>query len=72
MMGCGQAFFKYGIEPEQGAIAVVRPDLCEFLVRSPPTYHSHTNSTADVSRILTLTNANELSSFFEGCLNMVE
>ncbi|EGU79878.1 hypothetical protein FOPG_10199 [Fusarium oxysporum f. sp. conglutinans race 2 54008] len=27
MLGCGQAFSKYGINAEQGAIVVVRPDL---------------------------------------------
>ncbi|KAF5594958.1 phenol 2-monooxygenase [Fusarium pseudocircinatum] len=27
MLGCGQAFSKYGIDAEQGAIVVVRPDL---------------------------------------------
>ncbi|KAF5565844.1 phenol 2-monooxygenase [Fusarium napiforme] len=27
MLGCGQAFAKYGIDAEQGAIVVVRPDL---------------------------------------------
>ncbi|KAF4435835.1 putative phenol hydroxylase [Fusarium austroafricanum] len=27
MLGCGQAFSKYGIDAEQGAIIVVRPDL---------------------------------------------
>ncbi|KAF5972880.1 phenol 2-monooxygenase [Fusarium coicis] len=27
MLGCGQAFSKYGIKAEQGAIVVVRPDL---------------------------------------------
>ncbi|KAI6765284.1 hypothetical protein HG531_012383 [Fusarium graminearum] len=53
MLGCGEAFSKYGINPEQGAIVVVRPDLY-------------------VSRVLALTNANELSSFFKGCLNSAE
>ncbi|KAJ4012639.1 hypothetical protein NW752_008352 [Fusarium irregulare] len=27
MLGCGSAFTKYGVNPEQGAIIVVRPDL---------------------------------------------
>ncbi|KAH7183324.1 FAD binding domain-containing protein [Fusarium flagelliforme] len=27
MLGCGEAFSKYGVNPEQGAIIVVRPDL---------------------------------------------
>ncbi|KAG4255833.1 hypothetical protein FPRO03_04781 [Fusarium proliferatum] len=27
MLGCGQAFSKYGIDAEQGAVVVVRPDL---------------------------------------------
>ncbi|EXM21289.1 hypothetical protein RAB80_016759 [Fusarium oxysporum f. sp. vasinfectum] len=27
MLGCGQAFSKYGIDAEQGAIVVVRPDI---------------------------------------------
>ncbi|KAF0636494.1 hypothetical protein FPSE5266_02824 [Fusarium pseudograminearum] len=53
MLGCGEAFSKYDINPEQGAIVVVRPDLY-------------------VSRVLSLANANELSSFFKGCLNSVE
>lgn len=35
-------------------------------------YHSHADFDADVSRVLALTNANELSSFFKGCLNSAE
>ncbi|KAL6914814.1 hypothetical protein FSST1_012574 [Fusarium sambucinum] len=53
MLGCGEAFAKYGINTEQGAIVVVRPDLY-------------------VSRVLTLSKANDLSTFFEGCLNSVK
>jgi phenol 2-monooxygenase len=32
MLGCGQAFSKYGIDAEKGAIVVVRPDSCKFLL----------------------------------------
>jgi phenol 2-monooxygenase len=31
LLGCGEAFFKYGIDTEKGAIVVVRPDSCKFL-----------------------------------------
>lgn len=30
VLGCGQAFSRYGIATEEGAIVVVRPDLCKF------------------------------------------
>jgi phenol 2-monooxygenase len=67
MLGCGEAFSKYGINPERGAIVVVRPDLCEIL--SSFFDYSYTDSTIDVSRVLTLTTAHELIPFFKGCLN---
>lgn len=34
MLGCGEAFSKYGIDAEKGAIVVVRPDSCKFLFDS--------------------------------------
>lgn len=37
-----------------------------------PGLHSHTDIDTDVSRVLNLANANELSSFFKGCLNSAE
>ncbi|KAF4341962.1 phenol 2-monooxygenase [Fusarium beomiforme] len=53
MLGCGQAFEKYGIDAENGAIVVVRPDLY-------------------VARVLSLSDAIGLSSFFKGCLRSVK
>ncbi|KAL4727937.1 hypothetical protein ACLX1H_004636 [Fusarium chlamydosporum] len=50
MLGCGNAFSRYGIDPQQGGIVVIRPDLY-------------------VSRVLALTNIDELFPFFQGCLS---
>lgn len=34
--GHGHAYTKYGVDPEVGAVVIVRPDQCEFLLLVQP------------------------------------
>ncbi|KAJ0139843.1 Uncharacterized protein HZ326_17246 [Fusarium oxysporum f. sp. albedinis] len=69
MLGCGQAFSKYGIDAEQGAIVVVRPDLCECSIFQ--SLSAHTNTAPDTARVLSLSQVADLFTFFKGCLNSI-
>jgi phenol 2-monooxygenase len=58
MLGCGQAFSKYGIDTEKGAIVVVRPDSCKFVF-----------DTSDIA-VLTIRRRCPNSSSFRNCFSV--
>jgi phenol 2-monooxygenase (NADPH) len=63
--GHGHAYVKYGIDVEEGAVAIVRPDQCKLLPRK----HVHSifaNSLPDVSIVTALDDHGAIDDFFEG------
>lgn len=62
--GHGHAYEKYGIDVEEGAVAIVRPDQCKLL---PPKYvlSVFANSLADVSIVTALDDHGAIDDFFE-------
>lgn len=78
--GHGHAYELYGVDPERGALVVVRPDHCKFVsspllfsdsTMAPPFFRRDSSLLTrsvgiDVAKITTLDKANTLEQFFEG------
>ena len=63
--GHGHAYEKYGVDVDEGAVAIVRPDQCKlFPLKSVPRIFA--NSLADVSIVTALDDHGVIDDFFEG------
>ena len=62
----GHAYEKYGIDPEQGAVVIVRPDGCKYPLLRRNCYQETDFSDLDVSMITELENAKGIQAFFDG------
>lgn len=64
--GHGHAYKALGIDRQQGALVVVRPDHCELKPQSG--YYSDADYSIDVAKIAALEDVASIGQFFDGFL----
>jgi len=64
--GHGKAYESYGINPEQGAIVVVRPDQCKLYFTVGVVSEDAYYCVADISLVISMDDHASLGAFFNG------
>jgi len=66
--GHGHTYEKYGVDPTEGAVAVIRPDQCKFYLPSIKSLFSFVGLTTmlDVSLVTSLDDHETIGNFFSG------
>jgi phenol 2-monooxygenase (NADPH) len=61
--GHGKAYEFYGVDPREGAVAIVRPDQCTC---ASPFKSKCANASPDVSMVTAIDNYEAIGDFFKG------
>lgn len=64
--GHGQAYKFYGVDPEKGATAIVRPDQCKRFLKLDVCLLLFTDVQSDVSMVTGLGDYQDIKDFFLG------